>query len=415
MSKESQLRERAAAVIPGGMYGHQSASFLPPSYPQYFSRAKGSRLWDADGREYIDYIGGYGTNLLGYAHPDIDAAAVQQLSSGDTMTGPAPVIVDLAEKLVGMVTHADWAVFCKNGTDATSMAVVCARAYKNRRKILMATGAYHGAAIWCTPVDVGITREDRAHNVYFEYNNAESLEQVLRSHAGDVAAVLASPIRHDVHTDHLVPTEAYAKAVRRLCDEHDALLVVDEVRTGFRLARGSSWDALGVNPDLSAWGKAMGNGYPISALLGNNKTRQAFQRIFVTGSYWCSAVPLAASLRTLELIESTDYLERSLAIGQMLRDGIEEQVRRHGLELRQTGPVQMPQMLFAGDVEEKLGNIWTNAAIELGVYLHPFHNMFVCAALTDEDISRTLEVTDRAFVAFKQHRKLTPLSSTELR
>ena len=404
MSNESQLRERAAAVIPGGMYGHVNVSYMPPSYPQYFVRAKGSRLWDVAGREYIDYIGGYGTNLLGFGHSEINSAAVRQLDFGDTMNGPAPVIVDLAEKLVGMVTHADWAIFCKNGTDATSMAVVCSRAYKNRRKILIAAGAYHGAAIWCTPVEAGITPEDRAHNVYIEYNNVESLEQALRTHAGDVAAVLASPMRHESHADQFVPTAAYAQAVRRLCNEHDALLVVDEVRTGFRLARGSSWDILGVEPDLSAWGKAIGNGYPISALLGSNKAREAAQRIFVTGSYWYSAVPMAASLRTLQLIESTDYLERSLVLGQKLRDGIDEQSRRHGFELRQTGPVQMPQMLFANDVGEKLGNIWANSAIELGVYLHPHHNMFVCAALNDGDLARTLEVTEKAFEAVKRHR-----------
>jgi glutamate-1-semialdehyde 2,1-aminomutase len=402
MSKQADLRERAAGVIPGGMYGHQNAALLPPSYPQFFSRAKGTRLWDPDGKEYLDYVCGYGTNLFGYGHPGIDAAAVRQMSMGDTMTGPSPVIVDLAEKLVSMISHASWAIFCKNGTDATSMALVCARAYKGRKRILIAKGAYHGSAPWCTPGVAGITTEDRANNVYFEYNNEGSLAQALKECGGDVAAVFATPFHHAVFADQIVPNAAYARGVRRLCDEYDALLVVDEIRTGFRLARGSSWDALGVKPDLSTWGKGLGNGHPISALVGSEKAREAATKIFVTGSYWYSAVPMAAALAALKLVEGSDYLERTVQLGNTLRSGIAEQAGRHGLEVKQTGPVQMPQILFGDDPELKLGNAWTDAAVRGGAYLHPYHNMFINAALTPDDILRTLEITEEAFIVAKR-------------
>ncbi|MFP3558783.1 aminotransferase class III-fold pyridoxal phosphate-dependent enzyme [Paraburkholderia sp. SIMBA_049] len=397
MSYESALRERALAVIPGGMYGHQSIHYLTPEYPQFFAKASGTRLWSADGQEIIDFLAGYGTNMFGYCEPNIDAAARDQAALGDTMTGPSPLIVDLAEKLVSMVSHAAWAIFCKNGTDATSIAMVCARAHTKRKKILIATGAYHGAAPWCVPSTAGITPEDRSNNVYFDYNSVESLEAAFKAHAGEVAAVFATPFKHDVYADQTLPDVDYAKAARRLCDEHDALLIVDEVRTGLRVARGSSWDALGVQPDLSAWGKAIGNGYPISALLGSEKVRSAATEIFVTGSYWYSAVPMAAALRTLDLAQTTDYLQRTIRLGDLFRAGIQEQADRFGIGVRQTGPSQMPQILFEGDPEAKKGYIWTSEAIKRGVFLHPFHNMFINAAMTDGDIHQALEGTEAAF------------------
>lgn len=405
MNKDKELRQRASKVIPGGMYGHQNVSAYSPLIPQFFEKAQGARLWDTNGKEYIDYLCAYGPSLFGYAHEAIDAAAIAQLKKGDTMTGPSPIIVDLAEKLVSMISHADWAIFCKNGNDATNMAAQCARSYSNRRKVLIATGAYHGASPWCSPFSVGITAEEKANTLYFAYNDIQSLAEMLNKHKGDVAAVFATPFRHDVFADQEEPTAEYAQAVRLLCDEHDALLVVDEIRTGFRLNRGSSWDALGVKPDLSTWGKALGNGHPISALVGNDKARTAASEMFATGSYWYSAAPMAAALKTLELIQNTDYLETTVTLGNLLRKGIAKQAEQYDFDLRQTGPVQMPQMLFADDKELVLGKAWTTSLIEQGIYFHPYHNMFLNAAMTTTDIELTLEATEVAFSKLRNNTK----------
>lgn len=150
-SRDLALRERARQVIPGGMYGHQSTRLLPDAFPQFFSRAAGCRIWDVDGNEYVDFLGAYGPNLLGYGDASIEAAVDAQRARGDTMNGPAEVMVELAERFVELVTHASWAMFCKNGTDATTMALVMARAHTGRRVILAAEGAYHGSAPWCVP------------------------------------------------------------------------------------------------------------------------------------------------------------------------------------------------------------------------------------------------------------------------
>ena len=154
-SIDRDLRRRAEAVIPGGMYGHQSVGLLPDDYPQFFRSGDGAHITDADGRRYLDLMCAYGPNLFGYANPDIDAAYVRQLGRGDALTGPTGLMVELAEAFVGMVTHADWAMFCKNGTDATTMAMMTARQHTGRKTLVLARGAYHGAAPWCTPRPAG--------------------------------------------------------------------------------------------------------------------------------------------------------------------------------------------------------------------------------------------------------------------
>ena len=403
-NRDEDLRARAQQVIPGGMYGHQSVSLLPDSFPQFFSRAKGARLWDVDGREYIDYLCGYGPNLFGYGFEPIDQAASRQQMLGDVMTGPSPLIVELAETFVSMISHADWAMFCKDGTDATTTAMVVARAHTGRKTILVARGAYHGSAPWCTPRPSGIIAEDRAHIDYYEYNDVESLELACRKHRGDVAAVFASPFRHDLLRDQTQPDPVFAHAARRLCDEAGALLVLDDIRAGFRLARDSSWAALGVQPDLSTWGKCIANGYALSALLGSDVARKAASSVYVTGSFWFAAAAMAAGLETLRQIRDTDYLERISSIGAQLREALHQQAAHHGFGLRQTGPVQMPQILFEDDPDFRLGYTWTGECARRGAYTHPFHNMFLSAAHGPEELTLTLEATEAAFASLKLQR-----------
>jgi glutamate-1-semialdehyde 2,1-aminomutase len=408
-ARNRMLKERALRVIPGGMYGHESTALLPDEFPQFFHRAKGARLWDSDGNSYIDYVCAFGPNLLGYGHEEVERAAAAQRALGDTMTGPSEIMVDLAEAFVGTVSHAEWSLFCKNGTDATTIAMTIARAHTSRRKILVAVGAYHGAAPWCTPVQVGVTADERAHIVTYEYNNTESLANAFKSAAGDVAAVYATPFRHEVFKDQFLPSLEYATAARRLCDGTGALLVVDDVRAGFRLARDCSWSTIGVQPDLSCWGKCFANGYAISAVLGSEIAREAASHIFTTGSFWFQAVPMAAAIETLRLIRDSDYLERMIAVGRRLREGLQYQATSHGYGLRQTGPVQMPQILFEDDPNFSLGYAWASECIKRGIYLHPYHNNFLSAAHTDTDVTQTLEATEEAFSALKRRQStLTP-------
>jgi len=400
-SQDQQLRDRAQAVIPGGMYGHQAVGLLPDDYPQFFSKAAGARLWDADGRELLDYMCAYGPNLFGYGHHGINAAFAIQMAIGDTLTGPTALIVELAEAFTAMVTHADWAMFCKNGTDATSMAMVTARAHTRRKTIVLAKGAYHGAAPWCTPRPAGTTREDRANQVFCTYNDVASLEAAVAEAGDDLAAVFAAPLRHDAFIDQVQPDPAYARRARELCDRHGALLVVDDVRAGLRVARDCSWSKVGVQPDLSTWGKCLANGHALSALLGSDKARKAASTIYVTGSFWYQAAPMAAALETLRLVRETNYLEKMEALGTRLRDGLAERASAAGFGFRQTGPVTMPLFLFDDDPDLRKGFCWSSAMLERGVYVHPWHNMFLCDAMTEDDIDLTLNAAEASFSVLK--------------
>lgn len=403
-SRNAELMERAAKVIPNGMYGHESVAMLPQGYPQFFSKASGTRLWDVDGNEYIDYMCAYGPNLFGYGHAEVEAAADAQRLLGDTMTGPGAVMVDLAEAFVAQVRHADWALFCKNGGDATSIALMAARAYRGKRKILVAKGTYHGAAPWNTPGKAGFLPEDRAHIIYFNYNDLDSLADAVREAGDDLAGIFATPFRHEVFADQSQINAEYARGVRAICDDKDALLIVDDVRAGFRLARGCSWQAVDVDPDIACFGKVVGNGHPISAVLGSDKARAAVASIYVTGSYWFSAVPMAAALATLKLVRDTDYLEHLVRIGTQLRDGLDAQAASFGFALRQTGPVQMPQILFHDDPDFRFGYRWCQAAMQHGAYLSPYHNMFLNAAMTEADVQTTLHATAIAFEDIRSNR-----------
>lgn len=403
-SNDRQLRQRAEAVIPGGMYGHQSTAALPDDYPQYFSRGAGAHLYDADGNRYLDLMCGYGPQLFGYAHGGIDARAIERIREGDPLTGPTEHMVAFAEEMTRLVSHASWAMFCKNGTDATTMALTTARAHTRRKTVVLAKGTYHGAAPWCTPRPAGTTPEDRANQIFCTYNDTSSLEAAVHQAGDDLAAIFASPFKHDALVDQALPDPHYARLARQLCDRQGALLVVDDVRGGLRVARDCSWSTVGVQPDLSSWGKCIANGHPISALMGAEKARKAAASIFVTGSYWYASSPMAAGIETLRLVRETRYLEEIQRLGVKLRQGLASIAKAQGLGFRQTGPETMPLFLFDDDPDLRMGFFWCSEMLKRGVYVHPWHNMFLSAAMTDADIETALKAAEGAFVALKTSR-----------
>ena len=396
---DAALRERARAVIPGGMYGHMSATGLPPEYPQFYQRSEGARVWDVDGNEYVDLMCSFGPVILGHKHPAVERAVAAQRALGDTQAGPAACMVEAAELLVDRVAHADWAMFAKNGTDATTICLMVARAATGHNTVLAATGAYHGSAPWCTIRLDGVTPGDRASMAYYEFNDIASVERAAEQANGDVAAIIVSPFKHDAGFDQEMVDPGFARGLRALCDRIGAVLIMDEVRAGFRLNDGGSWEPIGVAPDLSAWSKAIGNGYPLAAVLGTERLSAAASRIFVTGSFWYQAVPMAAAVATITAIRDEGAVPAMEAIGTRLRDGIERQALAAGLTVFQTGPVQMPNLRFADDRRFAKAGAFCGAAVEHGVIVHPRHNWFVSAAHTDQDVERALEATWEGFQA----------------
>jgi glutamate-1-semialdehyde 2,1-aminomutase len=394
--------------------GRSGSPVLPSGAPHFFARAKGAFIWDIDGRQYLDFLCGLGPNLLGYGHPFVEEAAARQRALGDTMTGPTPLMVDLGERLVETISHADWVIYAKNGVDVTSAALRIARAQTERRGILVATGSYHGAHAWCLPRTPGVLPQDHAHRTEYRYNDIESLDVAAKAVGDDLAAIFATAFRHDLFAAQEPPDPRYARRCREICDRTGALLIVDDIRAGFRIARDCSWETVGVRPDLSCWSKAIANGYPLSVLVGSKNTRTGASRALLSGTYWIQAVPMAASLATLQVIRESDYLERMVKLGDMLRSGLSERAKAHGFEMKQTGPVQMPMIQLDHDPDFRYSMAFASGMIGCGIYMVPYHNLFLCAAMTANDIDRTIDAGDRVLADLSARRSEIQPHSTVL-
>ncbi|MGV9796786.1 aminotransferase class III-fold pyridoxal phosphate-dependent enzyme [Mycobacterium sp. NPDC003449] len=398
------MRERAAKVIPAGMYGHMRAHtpHMPQSYPQFWSRGEGVYAWDVDDNRFIDFMCSFGPMLLGHRNPVVEAAAQQQAQLGDALSGPSPRMVELAELFTETVAHADWAMFAKNGTDATSAAVRIARVASGRRKLLKATKAYHGANEWFTPITAGVTAEDRANIVEFAYNDITDLQRVAAEHAGDIAAIIVTPFRHDSYAPQEHAEAQFARTARELATREGAALILDEVRAGFRLHVKGSWEPLAVRPDMTAFSKAIANGYALSALVGADSLREAASQVYVTGSFWFSAVAMAAGIATVTQAVELDAPAVMAASGERFRLALEAQAAGAGLPLAVTGPPQMPLLNFVDDSDLRKALAFTDAAARRGVLLHPWHNMFLSTAHTTEVIDDVLDRTQDAFAEIAQ-------------
>jgi glutamate-1-semialdehyde 2,1-aminomutase len=399
---ESALRKRADAVIPGGMYGHQDVRLQWPGAPQFFTRGQGPYVWDANGNRYIDLMCSYGPILHGHRHPAIESAVALQMQLADCQNAPSPLMIDLADRLVEVVDHADWAMFMKNGSDATTLALTIARAATRRKKILVAKGAYHGTAPWCTPNMNGVPEEERAHLLYYTFNDITSVDAAIAQADSDLAGIIVSPFRHDAGLDQELVEVAFARHLRAQCDKLGAVLILDDVRCGFRMAFGGSWEPVGVRPDLSAWSKAIANGYPLAALLGNDALRDAAVSVFATGSFWFSAAPMAAALATLNLLETEAGVEHMHRVATAITNGIAYQAQSLGLRVRVTGHPTMTYLKFVEDHDWYWTKRFAAECATRGLYIHPRHNWFVSTAITDDLVAEILAITEKALMAVKR-------------
>lgn len=394
--------ERALKVIPSGIYGHQGPTegcYVPQSaFPLFSSRAEGSRFWDVDGNEYIDYMCGYGPNVLGYGDPDVDAAASAQRALEDVVTIPSTIMVDFAELLVDTVASADWAFFAKNGGDATTLAVMTARAATRRKKIVFINGFYHGVAPWTQKLDYpGVLEEEVANNLYVDFNDIPALDRLLRENRGQVAGLIAQPYMHGNFVDNVLPAEGYWQAVRRLCDEHGIVLIVDDVRAGFRLDLAGSDHYFGFKADLICFCKALANGYNVSALCGRESLKDTVSSLSYTGSYWMSAVPFAAGIATITKLRELDAPAQFERLGTQLTSGLVAAAAEHNFTLIASGAPALFYLRIADDDSLMLHQEWVAECVQRGVFLTSHHNHFLNAALTEADITQTLEVAHEAF------------------
>jgi len=402
---ESQaLFRRAVKVIPGGIYGHLNPGLLvPPSaYPFYTAQARGARFRDVDGNEFIDYICAYGHMVTGYGAAHVEAAAENQRRPGDCTTGASPVMVELAELLVDMMPAADWAFFANNGADVTRLAIMIARDATERRKIVTIDGACHGSDSWMqAPGQYAVNRQDHRHVVRIPWNDPAAFERVLDQYPGDVAGFIATPYHTPAFADNELPAAGYWETIQALCRRHNAVLIIDDTRHGFRLDMAGSGAYFGFTPDLTCLAGAMANGYPVSALVGCEALRTTAARVFRTGGYWFQAVPMAAAKANLIEMGKINAPQIMLTLGALLFDAMVNIARSHGSDLKVTGVPSMPYLRITNDESLMLHQHWCAECTRRGAYFAPHHNWFLSTAHTDADIQQTLEIVDEAFKAVK--------------
>lgn len=398
---------RAQRVIPGGIPGHLGPTeglHLPnDGFPKFAARAEGTRFWDLDGNEFIDWMCAYGPNVLGYGDPDVTAAAREQAKKEDVTSLPSTVMIDFAELLIDQVASADWAMFAKNGGDTTTLAIMTARAATLRKKVIFVKGFYHGVAPWTQKLDYpGVLEEDVANNLYVPWNDLEALRTLLSENRGQVAALISTPYMHGNFVDNELPAEGYWPAVRKLCDEHGVVLIIDDVRAGFRLDLAGSDHHFGFEADLICFCKALANGYNVSALLGKDSLKEAVSSITYTGSYWMSAVPFAAGIATQQKLRQLDAPALFERLGRRLTDGLSEVASDAGYTLVASGAPALFYLRVADPADSlMLHQDWIAECVRRGAYLTSHHNHFLNAAVTEADVDRTIEIAADAFAALR--------------
>ena len=404
--------DRALKVIPSGVYGHLGPTeglFLPlEKWPLISSRAQGAHFWDMDGNRYLDFMCAYGPNVLGYNDPDVDAAAIAQLNLGNCTTAPSYKMVECAELLVDTVAMADWAFFMKNGTDATTFSVMTARAHTKKRKVFFLKNYYHGNDPWAMKADYpGILPEDVAHNVILPWFDVQALEDAYQACQGDVAALIAQPYDHGNFYDNRPASKEYWAQVRQFCTDRGIVLIIDDVRAGFRLDLAGSDHYYGFEADLICFCKALANGYNMSAVCGKEFLRSAASSLSFTGSYWMSAEPFAACIACINKMKKLDTPALFRRLGTELTDGLKQAGKAFGFDLVVSGEPALFYLRIANDDSLMLHQEWVAQCVSRGLFLTSHHNHFINAAMTDDDIKLAIDIAADAFeVVAKRHPEI---------
>jgi glutamate-1-semialdehyde 2,1-aminomutase len=398
-----ELFRRAARVIPQGIYGHLTPVFtVPGSYPYFGKEAKGCRFIDVDGNEYIDYLCAYGPMILGYANKKVDQAYYAQAKNG-TCTSVAPALsVELAERLAATIECADWTLFAKNGADTTSIALVLARGYTARNKIVLVRDGYHGSQPWAGTNTIGITPADRADIIMMPWGDIDSFKRLAKQYQEQIAGVMLTPYHHPVFADQQLPEKNYFSEMRSVCDKYGIVLIIDDIRAGWRLDLKGSAHYFGFKPDLACFSKAMANGYPISAIVGNEKMRITASKTYAAGTFWFNSGEMAAALACIDEMEKIDAPSIMKQRGEMLVKGLLELASIHGLHITVSGPPAMPFMRFSNETNFMRSQLFCGECSKNGVFFHPHHNWFLSTSHTKRDIQRTLDVADAAFKTVKK-------------
>jgi glutamate-1-semialdehyde aminotransferase len=389
--RSAELLERALKRIPTGSqtFSKSHIQFPRDASPLFLARGEGGRVWDVDGNEYIDLICGLLPVVLGYRDPDVDAAIRDQLDSGISFSLATDLEIGLAERLGAIVPCAEMVRFGKNGSDATSAAVRLARAATGRDHIVIC--GYHGWHDWYVGATVrsrGVPEAVRDLTIRIPYGDLDAFRRVLADHPGDIAGIIMEPMNM------VEPPAGYLGEMRDLAHAHGALFIFDEVITGFRYALGGAQELFGVTPDLAALGKGLGNGMPISALVGREEYMRLLEEVFVSGTFGGEALSLAAGIAVVDKMRREPVIERLWTSGARLADAVSALVKENALQdtIRLAGKpcwTVLDIRPHANAAPEEIKAFLVTRGFRHGVLANGSHN--ICYAHTEADIDACID------------------------
>ncbi|MBO6703026.1 MAG: glutamate-1-semialdehyde 2,1-aminomutase [Pseudomonadales bacterium] len=428
MSRSETLFEDARKHIPGGVNSPVRAFARVGGQPLFIKSGEGAYLTDEDGNRYVDYIGSWGPMILGHAHPQVVKSVKEVMESGLSFGAPTEIETRVAEKIINMLPAMEKVRMVNSGTEATMSAIRVARGFTGRDTIVKFEGCYHGhsdsllvkagsgALTLGEPDSLGVPASFAQHTLTLEYNNAEQVKELFAEKGSEIAAIIIEPIAGNMGC--VPPVSGFLETLREVCDESGALLIFDEVMTGFRVARGSAQGHYGIKPDMTTLGKIIGGGMPVGAFGGRSDVMSVVAPlggVYQAGTLSGNPIAMQAGLSTLELIDSNDFFEELEQKSEQLVSGMQQLADEAGIPFStnrvgsmfgffftSASPVTTFNQVMAAD--SNMFNDFFHAMLKGGVNLapSPFESGFISAAHGSKEIDATLEAAEAAFKVLKK-------------
>ncbi len=426
MSRNEELFARAQRTIPAGVNSPVRAFRSVGGAPRFFTRGEGAWLWDADGKRYIDYVGSWGPAILGHAHPAVVRAVQETAQHGLSFGAPTEIEIEMAETLCRLLPSLEMVRLVSSGTEATMTALRLARGFTGRSKIVKFEGCYHGhgdsllvkagsgALTFGQPSSAGVPPAIANETIVLPYNDLAAVEAAFAKGGSDIACIIVEPIVGNMNL--IMPREGFLPGLRAVCDRHGAVLIFDEVMTGFRVHPRGAQGLYGITPDLTTLGKVIGGGMPVGAFGGKRAIMERIAPlgpVYQAGTLSGNPVAVAAGLATLREIEAPGFHDRLAAVTKSLTDGLAAAARRAGVPFAAQSAGGMFGLYFAPAVPDTYDavmasdkdrfNRFFHAMLDAGVYFAPsaFEAGFVSAAHGAADITATLAHAEKAFAAIR--------------
>jgi glutamate-1-semialdehyde 2,1-aminomutase len=425
-TRNQQLFEQSQRLIPGGVNSPVRAFGSVGGTPVFFKRGKGSRLWDEDGNEYIDYVGSWGPMILGHAHPDVIRTVQQTAENSLSFGAPTALELEMAALLTQLVPSMEQVRLVSSGTEATMSAIRLARGFTGRSNILKFEGCYHGhadallvkagsgALTFGQPSSAGVPPEVAAHTLTLSYNDSDAVEALFNQIGSEIACVIVEPVAGNMNL--IAPQKGFLETLRAPCTKHGAVLIFDEVMTGFRVALGGAQALYGIKPDLTTLGKVIGGGLPVGAFGGRRDIMACLAPtgpVYQAGTLSGNPVAVAAGLATLQLIREPGFHEALSEKTFMLTEGLTAAAREYGINFSAQNIGGMFGIYFSASPPASYAEImrcgkeafnrFFHAMLQQGIYFAPsaFEAGFVSAAHTAEEIQQTINTARKVFAGMQ--------------